>query len=54
MAGADPGFSAGRGANPCGGGRGMPTYDLANFSKKKLHEMEEFFWCHEACAAGAP
>ena len=36
---ADPGFFRGEGANPKGG-RGAPTYYLANFSQK-LHENEE-------------
>ena len=34
---ADPGFPRGGGANPKGG---VPTYYLANFSRK-LHENEE-------------
>ena len=35
--GADPGFSAGGGANPP---QGVPTYDFARFSEK-LHEIEK-------------
>ena len=37
MAGADPGFPVGGGANPPGG---APTYDFAKFHEK-LHEIEK-------------
>ena len=38
IAGADPGFPVGGGANPRGGG--APTYDFAKFCEK-LHEIEK-------------
>ena len=38
FSGADPGFPAGGGANPLGGG--APTYDFAKFCEK-LHEIEK-------------
>ena len=35
-----PGADPGRGANPSW--RGAPTYNFAQISKKKLHEIETF------------
>ena len=47
---ADPGFPRGGGANPKGG---VPTYYLANFSRK-LHENEETLGQGGGCASLAP
>ena len=43
VAGADPGFPVGGGANRRGGG-GAPKYEIAKFSEK-LHEIEKISGC---------
>ena len=40
IAGANPGFPVGGGADPLGGGGGAPTYDFVKFSEK-LHEIKK-------------
>ena len=49
IAGADPGFPIGGGANPPGG---VPTYDCAKFCEK-LHENEKILG-RGGCTPGVP
>ena len=49
LAGADPGFPVGGGANP----PGAPTYDFANFWEKNCMKMRKF-WAVEGGGGPAP
>ena len=50
IAGVDPGFPVGGGANPP---VGVPTYDFAKFCKK-LHEIEKIFGHREVPPLNLP
>ena len=52
LAGVDPGFPVGGGANPPGE-EGAPTYDFAKF-REKLHEIETILGCRGGRVPGAP